>query len=508
MNNNTILKMKNITKKFSGTIAVKNVNFDLKSSEVHALVGENGAGKSTLMKILSGVYQPTKGTITLDGIEYKSFTPKQSFQHGISIIYQELSVINELTIAENMFLGRLPYKKFFGIKILDKKALDQEVKKFLKLVGLQIDPDEYVENLSISNKQLIEIAKALSLKVKILIMDEPTSSLSSSEIDRLINLIKKLKIEGVSIVFISHKLNEVKCVADRITVLKDGITMATKSTDELDIEDIIKLMVGRELKYKYEEKGQYCPKYKKDEKPVLSVKKLKLDKRIYDINFNAYRGEIIGFFGLIGAGRTEIMRAIFGADPIIDGEIFFNGESMRTWTPYSALKKGIGLVPENRREEGVLENFELWKNISLPILQKWSNFQGLIGRIRPKEEKKLADEYSKKLRIKSTSNKEFVSELSGGNQQKVVIAKWLAMDAQLIIFDEPTKGIDVGSKNDIYHIIIDLAKTGKTIILVSSETEELLSLCNRIYVMNNGKIKANLLREKATDERLVYYATI
>ena len=508
MNNNTILKMNNITKKFPGTIAVENVNFDLKSSEIHALVGENGAGKSTLMKILSGVYQPTKGTITLDGIEYKSFTPKQSFQHGISIIYQELSVINKLTIAENMFLGRLPYKKFFGIKILDKKALDQKVKKFLKLVGLQIDLNEYVENLSICNKQLIEIAKALSLELKILIMDEPTSSLSSSEIDRLVNLIKKLKIEGVSIVFISHKLNEVKRVADRITVLKDGRIMATESATELEIEDIIKLMVGRELKFKYEEKGQYSHMYKKDEKPILSVKKLKLNKRICDINFNIYKGEIVGLFGLIGAGRTEIMRAIFGADPIIDGEIIFNGESMRTRTPYSALKKGIGLIPENRREEGVLENFELWKNISLPILQKWSNFRGLIGRTRPKEEKKLADEYSKKLGIKSTSNEEFVSELSGGNQQKVVIAKWLATDVQLIIFDEPTKGIDVGSKNDIYHIIIDLAKTGKAIILVSSETEELLSICNRIYIMNNGKIKANLLREKATDERLVYYATI
>lgn len=346
MNDSCVLRMKNITKEFPGMKALDKVCFDLIDGEVHALVGENGAGKSTLMKILSGVYQPTSGEIEIRGNKYSGLTPKESFNLGISIIYQELSLINELSISENLFLGRLPYKKRLGIKFVDYKDMHDTVKKYLNQVGLDVGGDEYVENLKISQKQLVEIAKALSLESRILIMDEPTSSISANEIERLISLIKELKNHGVSVVFISHKLKEVKRVADRITILKDGGVMGTKIAGEITIDEIVNLMVGRELKFKYSHVHRYHKEHRKDESPVIEVRNLKLNDRINNISFKIYRKEIVGFFGLVGAGRTEIMRAIFGADRYESGEIYLGVKKVTINNPYSALKKGMGLIPE------------------------------------------------------------------------------------------------------------------------------------------------------------------
>ncbi len=489
-------------------IALDKVSFDLYQGEVHALVGENGAGKSTLMKILSGAYAPSSGEIELGGAIYTGFMPKQSADLGISIIYQELSLISELTIAENLFVGRLPYRKIAGIKFVDDKKLNATVKKYLHRVGLDLSEKEFVEDLKISQKQLVEIAKALSLEAKILIMDEPASSLSASEIEHLWRLVRELKTHGVSVILISHKIKEVMKIADRITVLKDGRIMGTKKAEEMTIDEVVNLMVGKELKFKYSNVRKYHQHHRKNETPVLEVKKFTAKERARDINFKAYEKEIVGFFGLVGAGRTDVMRAIFGADKPEAGEFYLHGKKVAISNTYSALKHGIGLIPENRREEGVINVFSIWQNMSLPFLQKKSSLQGLIGRTNPKTERAISSKYQDILKVKCTSLEQSIGELSGGNQQKVVVGKWLASDSEIVIFDEPTKGIDVGAKNDIYQIILDLARSGKTIILISSEYEELLSICSRIYVMREGRIVAEYPVESANEENLMYSATV
>ena len=508
MNERCVLRVSNITKEFPGNIALSNVSFDLYEGEVHALVGENGAGKSTLMKVLSGVHSPNSGEIELHGKTYTGFTPRQSAELGISIIYQELSLINELTIAENLFLGRLPHKKIAGIKFIDDKKLKETVKKYLRLVGLDFTGHEFVEDLKISQKQLVEIAKALSLEAKVLIMDEPASSLSASEIERLWELVRELKHHGVSIILISHKIKEVMKIADRITVLKDGKIMGTKNADHITVNEVVNMMVGKELQFKYANVHQYHQGHREDEAPVLEVRNLTAKERAHNINFKAYRKEIVGFFGLVGAGRTDIMRAIFGADEFREGEVYLQGKKVSISNTYSALKHGIGLIPENRREEGIINEFSIWQNLSLPFLQKTSSFQGLFGGTNPKVERKLANRYQDVLRIKCTSIEQPIGELSGGNQQKVIVGKWLASDSEIVIFDEPTKGVDVGAKNDIYQIILELANSGKTILMVSSEYEELLSICSRIYVMREGSIVAEYPIESATEENLLYSATV
>ena len=503
-----VLSVSNITKEFPGMIALDNVSFDLYEGEVHALVGENGAGKSTLMKILSGAYAPTSGEIQLGSKTYTGFSPKQSAELGISIIYQELSLINELSIAENLFLGRLPYKKIAGIKFLDQKILDGTVKKYVDLVGLEPSGNEFVENLKISQKQLVEIAKALSLEAKILIMDEPASSLSASEIEHLWKLVRQLKNHAVSVILISHKIKEVMKIADRITVLKDGKTMGTKKAEDITIDEVVNLMVGKELKFKYSDERKYHQHHRENEVPILEVKNFTAKERAKNISFTIYEKEIVGFFGLVGAGRTDIMRAIFGADSSEGGALYLRGEKMEFPSTYAALKHGIGLIPENRREEGVINAFSIWQNMSLPFLQKKSSLQGLIGGTDPKLEKELALKYHDILQVKCTSIEQPIGELSGGNQQKVIVGKWLASDSEIVIFDEPTKGIDVGAKNDIYQIILDLANSGKTIIMISSEYEELLSICSRIYVMREGQIVAEYPVESANEENLLYSATV
>ncbi len=503
-----VLRVSNVTKEFPGMLALDAVSFDLYEREVHALVGENGAGKSTLMKILSGAKSPTSGEIELQGTVYSGFTPKQSAALGLSIIYQELSLINELTIAENLFLGRLPSKKIAGIQFLDQKQLNTTVKTYLELVGLDLKGNEFVEDLKISQKQLVEIAKALSLQAKILIMDEPASSLSASEIEHLWMLVRQLKRQGVSVILISHKIKEVMKIADRITVLKDGKIMGTEQTENLTIDDVVNLMVGKELKFKYSDVRKYHQHRRADEVPVLEVQQFTPQERAQNINFAVYEKEIVGFFGLVGAGRTEVMRAIFGADTKEGGSLYLHGKKVDIPNTYSALKHGLGLIPENRREEGFVDTFSIWQNMSLPFLQKKSSFQGLIGKTVPNVEKDLASKYQQLLKVKCTSLDQPIGELSGGNQQKVIVGKWLASDSEIVIFDEPTKGIDVGAKNDIYQLILGLAKSGKTIVIVSSEYEELLAICSRIYVMREGNIVAEYPTESATEENLLYSATV
>ena len=503
-----ILRVAGITKTFPGMTALHNVSFDLQAGEVHALVGENGAGKSTLMKILSGAYAPTSGEIELHGKAYAGFTPKEAAALGISIIYQELSLINALTIAENLFLGRLPSKKIAGLKFVDDKKLAAAVQTYLRRVGLDLSGQELVEELKISQKQLVEIAKALSLEAKILIMDEPTTSLSASEIELLWRLVKDLTKHGVSVILISHNIKEVLKIADRLTVLKDGEIMGTKDAKDLTIDEVVNLMVGKELKFKYADVRRYHKTHRAQETPVLEVRKLTAKERAKEIDFQVYAGEIVGFFGVVGAGRTDVMRAIFGADGYQHGELYLRGQKVAFANPYAALKQGIGLVPENRREEGIINVFSIWQNMSLPFLQKQSSAQGLLGRTKPKIERALALKYRDLLKVKCTSLEQSIGELSGGNQQKVVIGKWLASDSDLVIFDEPTKGIDVGAKSDIYQIILDLAAAGKTILVISSEYEELLSICSRIYVLREGRIVAEYPIDAANEENLLYSATV
>lgn len=500
-----LIEMKNIRKEFPGVVALQNINFQLLAGEVHVLLGENGAGKSTLMKILSGAYEPTSGSIVVGGKEYAKLTPKESVANRISIIYQELSVINELSISENLFIGKLPHNKKLGISVVDWAYMKQRTEELLKQVGLAKPPETLVETLQVSEKQLVEIAKALAADAKIIIMDEPTSSLTSEETSNLFSIIRELKKKGTGIVYISHKMKELKEIGDRITVLKDGQYVATKSVHEVEIQELITMMVGRELREKYLGSQH---KYQGTDDVIFEVKHLtRKDKKIEDISFQLFKNEILGFAGLIGAGRTELMNAIFRADEVISGEMYLHGERLEIQNPYQAVRKGIALLTENRRETGIFQNFEIWKNISIAPLLKGSKFGGTWGLLNKQKEKQLALEQQQALNIKCKDIEQNISQLSGGNQQKVLVGKWLAADSKLVIFDEPTKGIDVGAKSEIYGIMRNLTKQGKGVLMVSSELPELLAVCDRIIVFREGKIKTIFTSEEATEEGIMLIAT-
>ncbi len=504
MNKNYLVKVENISKIFGGTVALNKVNFAIKSGEVHILLGENGAGKSTLMKIISGIYVPSSGKFYIRNKEYNNLNPKKAQSLGISIIHQELSLVNELSVAENIFIGRLPIKNFF---IIDKKKLIYDTKEILKKIGLELEPEEIVGNLKISHKQLVEIARALSLNAEIIIMDEPTSSLTYEEVKNLFKIIKHLKKQKVGIVYVSHKLEEVMEIGDRVTVLKDGNYVGTEKISDVSIAQLIRMIVGKDLITKYSEKIRKRNDYTTD-KVHLEVKNLiRKDNKIKG-SFKLYKGEILGFFGLVGSGRTEMARAIIGADPKISGQIFLNGKEISIKTPYNALKFGIGLIPENRAEEGLFNNFPIWKNISLPKLLKTSFLKGIGGLINKDNEFKLANNIVLNLDLKCDSIFQEIDELSGGNQQKVVVGKWLEAGVDIYIFDEPTKGIDVGVKQNIYELIRELAKSGRSIIFISSELPELLSISDRILVFKEGKISATVNIEDANKEDIMYAAAI
>lgn len=498
-----LVEMKNIKMKFPGVMALDDISFQLRPGEVHVLLGENGAGKSTLVKILSGINKPTAGEIVIGDKTYSSLTPKESVENKIAIIYQELSVIGELSISENLFIGKLPYNTILGVRTVDYKLINSKTKHLLEKTGLNRAPSTLVKDLSISEKQLVEIAKALASDARIIIMDEPTSSLSIEETERLFKIIEQLKSEGIGIIYISHKLNEIKQIGDRVTILKDGKYVVTINVAEAEVSDLIPMMVGRKLENKY-----LGEKLKVESTEIIfSVKNLtRQDQTVCDVSFDLHKGEILGFAGLIGAGRSELMEGIFGAKPISSGIITLNGKQLHIKNPFDALKQGIAFVTENRRETGFFPNFEIWREISITYNLKSSTFGGLTGLTNNNAEKEIAKKQTERLNTKCTSVEQMVAELSGGNQQKVIISKWLAVNSDLFILDEPTKGIDIGAKSEIYDIMRNMVQNGKGVIMVSSELPELLSNCDRIIVFRNGQISAVLNNDEATEEKIMYAA--
>lgn len=486
------LRVKNISKTFPGVKALDNVSFDIKKGELHALVGENGAGKSTLIKILSGVYSTDTGSVELNGKQVKVNTPLEAQQLGISVVHQELKLVETLTIKENIFLGR-PFMGKFGV---DWKKMRLEAEALLKRLNITLDPDEMVSKLSIAQKQIVEICKALSYNAEVIIMDEPSATLTENELQTLFDILHELKANGITIIYISHRLEEIFKLADTVTVIRDGQHIDTLPVAQVDREKLITLMVGRALGMEYPKR-----KIQKGE-PILEIKNLQRPGVFHNINFTLHRGEILGFAGLVGAGRTEVARALFGADKGATGEITLDGKPYPIKDVYSAINNGIGLVPEDRKQQGLVLEMMLKENVSM------ANFGSIMSSIflMPKKEDSLAYKFIETLHIATPDAERKVKNLSGGNQQKVVIAKWLNAESDVLIIDEPTRGIDVGAKAEIYSLMCDLAEKGKAIIMISSDMPELLGICDRILVMHEGRITGELLAEEATQEKILNYA--
>lgn len=486
--------MYNICKSFGGVNALKSVCISVKKGEIHALVGENGAGKSTLMKILSGVYQKDEGQIILDGKEVDINSPRVGIDQGISVIYQEFALVNDLTVAENIFIDNLDDNK----AIINWKQLRAKAKKLLKEVGFeQIDPGKKVSSLSVAYQQVIEICKALSRNSKILILDEPTAVLSSNEVEQLFNLLRKLRDNGVAIIYISHRMEEIFRVCDRITVLKDGENVDTVNASEIDEQSLVNMMIGRDLK-------SYFPsRESKIGKVIFQVKDISRMDIVNNVSFQVHAGEVLGLTGLVGSGRTETVRAIFGEDKKDRGKIYINGHEVKISSPKAALKAGFALLPEDRKTQGVLLNMPILYNITISCLKKLCKFGGIIKR---KEEREFAQGLSEKLRIKMGSLDDNTSSLSGGNQQKVAISKLLAANCNVLILDEPTRGVDVGAKIEIYKIINSLVAEGKAVIMISSEMPEVIGMCDRVVVMRGGKIMGELSKKEICEENLIRYA--
>jgi len=490
-----ILEMKNVSKAFPGVKALNNIHFNLIPGEIHALVGENGAGKSTLLKILAGAYKKDEGTIKLYGSEVKMTNPKHALDLGISVIYQEFNLIPNLSIAENIFIGRAPLKhKAF----IDFSELYQRAEFFLKKVGMKKDPKTLVSQLSVAEQQMVEIAKSLSLSAKIIVMDEPTSALTKSEKETLFKIIRELKSKGVSIIFISHIIDEVLEISDRVTVLRDGEYVDTLDAADTNPGKIVQMMVGRELK-------DFYPKTDvKRGEVILEVKNLTKKSKYEDISFRLHEGEVLGFAGLVGSGRAQVMRGIFGIEPPDGGEVYIKGKKVKTNSLFETIKMKMGFVPEDRRKEGLILSRSVKDNINITKLSRINSY----GFVKQKEEEKIANEYCKHLNIRTPNNNEIAQNLSGGNQQKIVIAKWLAINPRILILDDPTRGIDVGAKNEIYLLINNLAKEKIGIILISSELPEIINISDRILVMREGKITHEFSRKEATQEKIMRHATL
>ncbi|NLU53586.1 MAG: sugar ABC transporter ATP-binding protein [Clostridiaceae bacterium] len=489
-----IVEFKHLCKEFPGVKALDDVSFNLKRGEVLALLGENGAGKSTLVKILSGIYTKDSGEFRLFGQEIHNLTPKRAQELGIAIIHQELNMCNHLTVAENIFLGR--EKVRFGM--LSNKEMNAEAAKILGKLNIDISPETIVGELPVSKQQMVEIAKALSTNAKILIMDEPTSALTSREIEELFSIIKSLKKQGYGIIYISHRLEELEHIADRVTILRDGKFVTSMNFKDTTLQEIISHMVGRELKEKYPRIS--CPRGKK----ILEVRNLNAGKMVRNVSFDLYEGEIIGFAGLVGAGRTELTRALFGADPIDSGEIILDGKKLNIKSPIDAIKAGIVSAPEDRKREGLCIKLSIRENISLPNLDSLCNKLGVVNK---KKEKELTQSIAERLRIKMPNASVNAESLSGGNQQKIVVGKWLARNSRVVIFDEPTRGIDVAAKVEIYNLMNDLKRQGIGVMFVSSEMPEILGISDRILVMCEGRITGELDINEATQDKIMEYAT-
>ena len=489
-----IVEMEHINKSFPGVKALDDVSFCLRAGEVMALLGENGAGKSTLMKILSGVYQKDSGTIHIFGKEVQDLNPKKAQELGVAIIHQELNLCGHLTVAENIFLGHETMKK----GLLSDKEMRLKAKKVLDELNMDISADAVVGDLAVSKQQMIEIAKALSINAKILIMDEPTSALTSKEIEDLFVIIRKLTSQGMGIVYISHRLEELQHIVDRITIMRDGKYITSMDFKDTSLQAIITNMVGREIKEKFPRVS--CVRGRK----ILEVKHLNAGNMVKDINLELFEGEIVGIAGLMGAGRTETTRAIFGVDSKESGEIILDGETIHINNPMDAIRAGIVLAPEDRKKDGLCTKLSIRENVGLPNLDFLSNRFGVIKR---KKEEKITMEAVENLKIKVASIENNADSLSGGNMQKVVVGKWLARRSRVVIFDEPTRGIDVGAKVEIYHLMNDLKKQGIGVMFVSSEMPEVIGISDRVIVMCDGRITGVFSTDEVSQDLILECAT-
>lgn len=493
MQNDIVLKMEHMYKSFPGVNALIDMKIELKRGEILGLVGENGAGKSTLIKVLSGALAPDRGIMTLDGETFGSMTPARSIAKGISVIYQELNLVPQLTVYENIFLGKEIVKNGF----INKSEMQQKTKKLLNSLGIDINPNTQVRKLSVAFQQLVEVAKAVAQNAKILVLDEPTSSLSNSEVKALFNIINMLKQRGVSMIYISHRLEEVFDLCDNITVMRDGQYINTVNAGSVSREELIRMMVGRKISETYPER-----KSPVSDKIILKVKNLK-GPNVNNVSFSLYKGEILGFAGLVGAGRTETARVLFGAEKKTSGEIYYDGNKLMINKPIDAINAGIGFIPEDRKNQGLNLIASINDNIAI------ANLTEIKGRVllSKKKERSMVNRYVKYLSIKTPNTKKKVSQLSGGNQQKVVLAKWLAKNCSILILDEPTRGIDVGSKHEIYKLMRELTEKGISIIMISSDMPELLGMSDRILVMHDHRINGELQKNEFSQQKILDIAS-
>lgn len=485
------LEIKHINKSFPGVKALNDVTFSVGKGSIHALVGENGAGKSTLIKILAGIYHPEEGSIVLDGKEEVFVSPKESRDKGIRVVHQEIQLVNTLTVAENIFIGDLKYKG----RLVDWKLMNIEAQKMLDDMGVPIKSTDIVGELTVAKQQIVEICKATQGTCKVLIMDEPTATITLKEQEIMFRIVRRLNEKGVTIIYISHRLEEIFDLADTVTVLRDGCVIKTLPVRDVDRKGLISLMVGRELKNEYP----------KEKVPIgemaFEVKNVKSEGVLKNAYFNVHRGEIIGIAGLVGAGRTETVRAVLGVDKMDEGEVYLWGKKIKNNCLREAIDRGIGLIPESRREQGILPILSIKNNITAV------NLSAILknGLISDSLENKMADEYIRKLNVATPSREAEIRHLSGGNQQKVIIARWLMQNSDIIIMDEPTRGVDVGAKAEIYALMIEMVKSGKAIVMISSELPEILGMSDRIFVMYDGQTVAELETKDATQEKILSY---
>lgn len=487
----TLVEMKNITKTFPGVKALDDAQLTLYKGEVLGLLGENGAGKSTLMNVLGGVYIPDSGSISIDGKEAKITNVVDAQNLGVAFIHQEIALVPYLSVAENIFLGR----ECMSAGMVDKRKMYEEAKQWLNMVGLDVNPATMLCKLSIGRQQMVEIAKACSLNMKLLIMDEPTSSLSESEVDSLFEMIRKLKNRGIGIIYISHKLEEVFTITDRVCVMRDGGYVGTIITKESDRDTLVSMMVGRALD------NYYTRTFNEPGEVVFEVKNINSGIRVKDCSFKVRKGEIVGFYGLVGAGRSELVKAAMGLYPRDSGTVYVKGEDVSKLPTMKIQERGVALVPENRKLEGLILKNTIAFNMTISVLNKFMKH----FRVNAKKEKEIVDNGITSLAIKTPSDQQKAGNLSGGNQQKIVLAKWLASDPDILILDEPTRGVDVGAKAEIYKIMNDLAAKGMAIIMISSEMPEIVNMCDRLIIMSDGRISGELDKSEFDQQRILHY---
>lgn len=492
-NQKAVLEMRDAAKAFGGVQALKGAELTLYPGEIHALLGENGAGKSTLLKALAGVHKIDSGSITLNGKQFEQGSTRAARDQGIAVIYQEPSLFPDLTLAENVFVGRQLQKG----KTVDWQGMEKESRKLFEQLGVNLDPTIRARGLSIADQQIVEIAKALSTQATVIVMDEPTAALSSKEVDRLFKVARNLEAQNCAVVFVSHRLDEVFALCSRITVMRDGATVGSAPTSEMNEAKVIKLMVGREISELY-------PKLEaKLGEVVLKVEDLGLGGQFANINFEVRAGEIVGLAGLVGSGRSEVVRAIFGIDKYDKGSVWLNGKKLKPGNPSAHMVAGMALVPEDRRQQGLFMSSSINKNSAVTMLKRISK----LFIVRQKDEGKLAADWGKILQLKYATGHDPVDRLSGGNQQKVVLAKWLATEPKLLIVDEPTRGIDVGTKSEVHRLLSQKAQEGMAIVMVSSELPEVMGMADRILVMREGRMVGEFDRKQATAEKIIAVAT-